>query len=358
MESPQPTVASNYIINMLSIAAERNCNIDELLISIGIDPQDIESGKPISALLYGELHHHIIELVQDEWFGLLSGGAAPKGSIRLLCQTIVHCKNLEQAVTRSAQFFEICRGFKVKQVIEFDCDHALLKAARLDRVSPQEFEDLITNTDPNVIKSTLSVWHGFYSWLIGKYVPIDDIYYNFPCDDPGHLKSNPDKITYHYDQPFVGQRFNKKFLSYPIVQNEDSVEDFIRKAPYYALIKNKKARGIATFVKSLLAKSIGEDLPNASEVAEYLNISVTTLHRRLGSEGYSFQTLKNESRMEAAIHYLNCPDISTAAISDLLSFENPSTFYRSFKKWTGLPPGEYRKQLLAKKPIANLQNPL
>ncbi|HEB28790.1 MAG TPA: AraC family transcriptional regulator [Porticoccus sp.] len=346
MENAQLTVPARFVNTMLTIAADRECDIDALLQDIGINPKDIAEDKAISVLLYGQLHHHIIELVQDEWFGMLSGGAVPKGAIRLLCQSIVHCRDLEQAIIRAGEFFEVCRGFKVKQILEKDGDQVIFKAAKLDCIEQAEFDSLINNTDPSVIKSTLSAWHGFYSWLIGTYVPIDDIYYNFPSDNGNSSYQGRDKIDHHHSHAFIGHRFNKKFLSYPIVQNENSVEDFMRKAPYYGLIKKNPNEGLAPYVKSLLAKNIGAELPNASEVAECFNMSVTTLHRRLGNENCSFQALKNESRLEAAIHYLNCPDISTATISDLLSFENPSTFYRSFKKWTGLPPGEYRKQLL------------
>jgi AraC-like DNA-binding protein len=349
MENAQLTVPARFVKTMLIIAEDRQCDSDALLQGIGINPKDIAEDKDIPVLLYGQLHHHIIQLLQDEWFGMLSGGAVPKGAMRLLCQSIVHCRDLKQAIDRAGEFFEICRGFKVKQILEMDGDQAIFKAAKINCIEQTEFNNLINSTEPSVIKSTLSVWHGFYSWLIGTYIPIDDIYYNFSGDHESSSFQGRHKSEHHYDHAFIGHRFNKKYLSYPVVQNENSVEDFMRKAPYYGLIKKNPNEGIAPHVKSLLAKNIGAELPNAGEVADFFNMSVTTLHRRLGNENCSFQILKNESRLEAAIHYLNCPDISTATISDLLSFENPSTFYRSFKKWTGLPPGEYRKQLLNKK---------
>ena len=340
MKSPKLSVPPHYISTMLAIASDHNCDPDKLLIDIGIDPKDIAQGNAISPLHYGELHHHIIELVQNEWFGMLSGGDVPKGAIRLLIQLIVNCKDLEEAILRAGEFFEICRGFKIKQVLVDDGDYVICKASPLDCIERHEFDELLEQTSPHVIKSTLSAWHGCFSWLIGKYLPVDTIYYNFPDDGSKYLNQHL------YDHAFIGHRFHKKHLKCPIVQGKNNIDEFMRKAPYYILIKKNPDEGLSFHVKTLLAKSIGAELPTASDVAKSFNISVTTLHRRLGNEGQSFQTLKDESRMEAAIHYLNSPDISTAAISDLLSFENPSTFYRFFKKWAGLPPGQYRKELL------------
>ncbi|MEH6557207.1 MAG: helix-turn-helix domain-containing protein [Oceanicoccus sp.] len=348
MNDTKITVPIRFVNTMLSIAENRNCNVDELIQRIGIDPEDIANNRPIPVLLYGELHHQIIEMVEDEWFGMLSGGAVPKGAIRLLCQTVVHCGDLKQLIHRSADFFEVCRGFKVKASITSDNDDVVISMVKLDCISEQEFEDVIAKTDPNTIKSTLLVWSGLYSWFIGKHIPVKARYFSFPENNNNVHYGTHTATPGHYDQSINGFRFDKKFLNYPIVQSEDTIEEFIRKSPYYALVTKNPDEGIAPAIKSLLARNIGHELPTASQVASDLNMSTTTLHRRLSGEGYSFQALKNELRMESAIHYLNRPDLSTSAISDLLGFENPSTFFRSFKKWTGLPPGEYRKQLLDK----------
>ena len=59
MENTELTVPSHFIKTMLSIAAERDCDTEQLITNIGINPQDIADEKPISVLQYGELHHHI-----------------------------------------------------------------------------------------------------------------------------------------------------------------------------------------------------------------------------------------------------------------------------------------------------------
>lgn len=347
MKSAQNTVPARFVKTMLDVAAEKVNDTDTLLQNLGIDPATIDKDRPVSALLYGELHHQIIELVQDEWFGMLSGGSVPKGATRLMCQAVVNARNLEQAIQRMAEFFEICKGFKVKNVHIVEGNKAIIKSQKLDYGDPGEFAELIAATSPATIKATISAQHGFLSWLIGKHLPISDIYYPFAESADKHSRISR-SVSFHYEQPFFGHAFDKKYLSRPIVQTDDSIEDFMRKVPYYGLIKRSVDESVMSQVKAILAKSIGESFPQASEVAELLHMSVTTLYRHLNNEGTSFQQLKNESRMEAAIHYLNRPEINTSDISELLSFENPSTFYRAFKKWTGMPPGEYRKQLLAK----------
>lgn len=197
MENNQATVPHHFVETMLTMAAEQGCDTNKLLRNIGINPVDIAAKKPVSILRYGELYHHIIELIQDEWFGLLNGSPVPKGTIRQLLYLTVHCKTLAQALTRSSEFFEICRGFKTKQQFSIEGDYAIIKVARLDCVQPQAFDALIADTDSATIKATLSAWHGFNSWLIGQYVPLTDIYYSF-SDDSQPAKKLSGKPGYHY----------------------------------------------------------------------------------------------------------------------------------------------------------------
>ena len=143
-----------------------------------------------------------------------------------------------------------------------------------------------------------------------------------------------------------GYSFSSKYLHYPIIQQEEGIEAFLRRAPYYVFRhSNKNDESISDSVKSILSKNIDQELPHAAKIANILNMSTSTLHRKLAQEKNSFQCIKDETRMKTAIHYLNNPDITTSAIAERIGFENPSTFYRAFKKWTGIPPGEYRKNL-------------
>lgn len=123
---------------------------------------------------------------------------------------------------------------------------------------------------------------------------------------------------------------------------------FLRTAPYHLVTENRTQTSIKDRVRTLLNKDVSNAMPSAEEVARHCNMSVTTLRRHLQAENSSYQALKDECRREAAFHFLSCFDLSNTLVAEKLGFDEPSTFFRAFKKWTGQTPGEYRRQLLAR----------
>jgi len=53
----------------------------------------------------------------------------------------------------------------------------------------------------------------------------------------------------------------------------------------------------------------------------------------------------NELREELAIHYLSSTQFSSAEISFLLGYEEPNSFFRAFRTWTGQTPEIVRASL-------------
>ncbi|MBT4091895.1 MAG: helix-turn-helix transcriptional regulator [Deltaproteobacteria bacterium] len=49
-------------------------------------------------------------------------------------------------------------------------------------------------------------------------------------------------------------------------------------------------------------------------------------------------------RFEFAKSALEAGDCSAAEISLQLGFSEPSTFFRTFKRWSGKTPGKYRQE--------------
>ena len=117
----------------------------------------VERGEPIAVELYGNLYQSVSHQLSQEWFGMLSGEAVPRGAIRYLCLLAVPCRTLEQAVLRCRDFFELCRGFKIKQTLQRGDSESLFSIVKLSGVDEAEFNELIQSTSPDVIKATMAV---------------------------------------------------------------------------------------------------------------------------------------------------------------------------------------------------------
>ena len=66
--------------------------------------------------------------------------------------------------------------------------------------------------------------------------------------------------------------------------------------------------------------------------------------RRLAEEDCSYQQLLADTRRQLAEQHLRDGRLPAAEIALLLGYSEPSVFFRAFRQWTGLTPGEYRAQ--------------
>ncbi|HMB25691.1 MAG: helix-turn-helix domain-containing protein [Chloroflexota bacterium] len=91
-------------------------------------------------------------------------------------------------------------------------------------------------------------------------------------------------------------------------------------------------------VRACLLEMLASGDYSMTDVASRLAISNRTLQRRLMEEGTTFQEVLDKLREELARHYLSTTDYTSAEISFLLGYEEPNSFFRAFRAWTGQTP--------------------
>jgi len=84
------------------------------------------------------------------------------------------------------------------------------------------------------------------------------------------------------------------------------------------------------------------DAMTIERVARTLGTSSRSLQRQLRSEGTSFRELVDEVRREIAISHVKAGRTPITTIALLLDFSDASAFHRSFRRWTGKSPSEFR----------------
>lgn len=101
-----------------------------------------------------------------------------------------------------------------------------------------------------------------------------------------------------------------------------------------------QAATTAMRVEGFLRSNIGK-LWKSEDLAEALSMSKRTLLRRLRDEQTSYQQIRDQLLKEHAVLYLRSMSVETVGIA--LGFADESSFRRSFKRWCGVSPSEYRE---------------
>lgn len=102
--------------------------------------------------------------------------------------------------------------------------------------------------------------------------------------------------------------------------------------------------------RQVLCRLLPQGEPKRQTVASALSMSTRTLQRRLQEEHTSFQQLLDETRRELAMQLLRQRNLTLLEVAYLLGFADPSNFFRAFKRWFGMPPGQYRERHLDRNP--------
>lgn len=101
--------------------------------------------------------------------------------------------------------------------------------------------------------------------------------------------------------------------------------------------------GMRTRVENALLELLPSGRTQIDDVAGELAVSRRSLQRRLSEEGTSWLDVLNAARMRLAQHYLTNTKLGAAEVSFLLGFEDPNSFFRAFRRWTGSTPEAWRE---------------
>jgi AraC-like DNA-binding protein len=82
---------------------------------------------------------------------------------------------------------------------------------------------------------------------------------------------------------------------------------------------------------------------DVADVARAMHMSARTLQRRLEQEQTRFSEVLDGARLAVARRLLANPSVTLTDVAFRLGFADLATFSRAFKRWTGQPPGQWRR---------------
>jgi AraC-like DNA-binding protein len=294
-----------------------------------------DSGSLLTAEEFAKLLRIAFEISNDEAVGYTKR-PLKIGTFRMMCYATVNCDNLRRAIIRMIDFFALLSD-------EFDWS-----------LSEQGEEAVLTiNNQPNglvenhyFIGNMMTILWRWASWMIDTPILLNRVYFKFDGNDDALLHSHVFGSEVYFNQSNNQIVFPQSYLNQTIKQDSESLINFLADSPEVLLSHYQSDNSLSQQVKLYLEQQNELEEANLDSSAQHFDMSSQTLSRRLKKEGHQFQEIKDRVRKSRAIKLLQDAEVSFSDISTALGFSEDSVFYRNFKKWTGMTPGEYRHKIL------------
>lgn len=187
--------------------------------------------------------------------------------------------------------------------------------------------------------------HGLACWYVDSRIPLQGA--RFPFEAPAHadayaLMFPGPGLQFKAAQAEI--RFDARYLALPLRRDEKALQQMLQRALPLTVLQYRRDRLLVEQVRQALANPALTS-HTAETLAAALNMSPRSLHRQLKEEGASLQALKDEVRFQHAGELLHRTSQPVKKVAAAAGFGNEKSFTRAFRAWSGVSPGEFRKNL-------------
>lgn len=320
----------------------------------GLSMAQIMAAPPeqkVPAQHYSRLYKHAVRAMQSIQGAVPWGAGLGTDAFEMMCYAIMGSGTLGEALERAERFSKVIEPVTGNHIsLISDNNIAELRYSLGDPDSTTAFVPRGwwrgDSADSVARASGILVWHAFCGWLIGHALESSRVTIAAASVSDAYARSLGDvlAVTPVFDATHSSIIFSVAALDYRVVQNHDSLQGFLDQTVYQLICVEQRTASAAAAIKSLLGNDFSHGMPTFAEIAERLNMSESSLRRRLIQEETSFQALKDEVRCELARHYLMDEGIKLIDVTERLGFTELSSFGRSFRQWTGMTPKAYRER--------------
>lgn len=328
-------VSANYATLILRLCESRDITMSQLIEGIDIDPQIFTlSNAVISGKQFVQLINRGYVLYDDPAFGVHYGQLITISTHGMVGFTLMTSSNLREAFEIILRYYRT-----VFSLMTFDL-------AVDDEIAVFSFD-----VPFNIGSIKTAMIEGF---LVGFGSAMNFIVkgLNFSARIRLQAQQQPyhtalidlfgGKVEFACD---VNQmRFDASMLDLELIAADPQTSQLAR-SHCEQLMKRVEIR--ETFAQQVKEKLFAnkDRLLKLDEVAELFHMHPRTLGRHLHRDDTCYQELLDEVRESLAMEYLANPNMLIEDIAYSLNFNDTSSFYRAFKRWTGLTPSEQRKNL-------------
>lgn len=334
------TFSGRFVLNIIQFASQQGADFRRLVNLTGHSVEDLSQEElRLEADIYDRVLQACLDETGDTSLGLHLGEHLSLSAAGLISQIVQTSATVEEA-------------------LQYCCDFANLGCRALPLSLRNSENELIIDLIPDPVwyaSSPASVHHtadGILAFTLREFQNLT------------HQKQLPTKVCIPYGTKENRSEYERVFkcpvhlggnvislslrmedAKQPVVTRDYALLQILVRHAEERLAAIRSDSGFTTIVKRSIVNMVKPQFPTIEEVAANLNLSVRSFQRKLKEFGKTYKQLLDEVRLDLATSYLKNPDLSISEVAYLLNYSEPSAFVRSFKRWTGTTPSQYKQTL-------------
>ena len=311
----------------------RRLPVDGLLKEVGLTRSDL--ARPEGRLPYAPVIHLIeraASLVGDPSYGLRLGASRDPSERGLLGFLALNSPTLMDAMTNIQRYYKV-----VREGSEFEIERSGAEVALRFRVTDLALRGFRHNSDfvaATVVRGCRDLTHQ----------AISPIRAEFMGEEPSAKVEYADILgcPVKFGAEWTALVYSEETTRLPVQGADTKLLQILELTCQKIIGPTPEMEDLVREVRRFIVEGLPKGSANIDAIADELNISSKTLERRLAERGQSFSALLDETRCEAAKHYLKETEMRISQVAYMAGYTEAPALVRAFKRWTGTTPMKFR----------------
>lgn len=329
----QPAVHPAYARVLCVMLRKQGVDLPRLLAGTGLSwAQLLDASHGISFAQLRSLIHSAMMLGASPLLGMELGAALPVSAHGQVGYAAMASKNVGQAFDVITRYSRLRSNVLAFRLLPGD-DHC--------RLQIRESFDLADVRIP-VMEAVMVLAVRVIEALVGY--PPEQMEYRLPYPAPPWHAAYGARLAgkIEFDAPCLELIFPCSLLTAPCLTADPFAYAAARRDCEQGLAQLALEGDLLPQMRARLQGQEGE-YPGCAAMAAELHMSARTLMRRLKQRGTSYQALLDDVRKERAQWFLLHTSQPVESIAARLGYLDTSNFSRTFRRWFGVSPKEFRR---------------
>lgn len=332
-------ISASVVRDIVNFAAMKGASSEEICRAAGVLPAVLnEPDKLIAGKHIYRAWQKAEELTGDANIGLHLGEQSHPTAIGIVGFVMLSCETLGEALAKLMRYSDLMSdGLQAK----LEQKNGLV----VIEIKPTGgFENFLFEAPRQPIESIFSAVAKIAESLTGKPLPIKEVRFEHsrPASVAEHERIFAARVL--FNQPSNQLKFSAAALEDKVLLANKDLLPALESQADDKLAKLSGEQRVIVKTEREIVKRLKGEAPTIGDIARALGLSERSLQRELGAENTTFRDVLDRARRDLALKHLENRKTSVAEVAFLLGFSEPSAFHRSFKRWTGKTPHNFRRE--------------